>query len=244
MPHLPGRAEPGSKIAAVPQPFYRRSLPHLQRDCKTTLPDLDQPVRRGLVSSPEEYRWLWLAGKAEPSSAGQVRTSFDKLRTGSAPTRAVALIGVISDTHGLLRPEALAALRGSDYIIHAGDIGDPAILTKLAAIAPVTAIRGNVDREPWASKIPATNVLEVRGVSIYILHNLKQLDLKPEAAGFGVVVCGHTHVARAEMKNGVLYFNPGSAGPRRFRLPVMIGRLKVKDGEVSSELIEILREIE
>ena len=137
-------------------------------------------------------------------------------------------IGVISDTHGLLRPEALAALRGSDYIIHAGDIGDPAILKKLAAIAPVTAIRGNVDREPWAFKIPATNVLEVRGVSIYILHNLKQLDLMPEAGGFGVVVCGHTHVARAEMKNGVLYFNPGSAGPRRFRLPVMIGRLRLR----------------
>ena len=133
---------------------------------------------------------------AELCSAGQVRTSFDKLRTDSAPTRVALIIGVISDTHGLLRPEALAALRGSDYIIHAGDIGDPAILKKLAEIAPVTAIRGNVDRDAWARKIPATNVLEVGGVSIYVLHNLNELDLKPEAAGFDVVVCGHTHVAK------------------------------------------------
>jgi len=131
-------------------------------------------------------------------------------------------------------------LRGSDYIIHAGDIGDPAIVKKLAEIAPVTAIRGNVDREGWAKKIPATNVLEVHGVTIYILHNLNELDLKPEAAGFGVVVYGHSHVAKQEMKNGVLYFNPGSAGPRRFRLPVTVGRLKVRDGEASGEIVEIV----
>ncbi len=150
------------------------------------------------------------------------------------------IIGVISDTHGLLRPEALAALRGSDYIIHAGDIGDPDILTKLAEIAPVTPIRGNVDRDRWAREIPSTNVLEVGGVSIYVLHNLNDLDLKPEAAGFGVVVSGHTHVSKAEMKNGVLYFNPGSAGPRRFRLPVTVGRLCVKYGKASAEIVEIL----
>ena len=110
----------------------------------------------------------------------------------------------------------------------------------LAEIAPVTAIRGNVDRDAWAKKIPATNVLEVAGVSIYILHNLNELDLKPEAAGFQVVVSGHTHVAKSETKNGVLYFNPGSAGPRRFRLPVTVGRLKVGDGKVSAEIIQIL----
>ena len=150
------------------------------------------------------------------------------------------IVGVISDTHGLLRPEALAALRGSDYIIHAGDIGDPAILKQLAEIAPVTAIRGNVDRDAWARKIPATNVLEVGGVSVYILHNLNELDVKPEAAGFQVVVSGHTHAAEADMKNGVLYFNPGSAGPRRFRLPVTVGRLHLKDGRASAEIIEIL----
>ncbi len=150
------------------------------------------------------------------------------------------IIGVISDTHGLLRPEALAALRGSDYIIHAGDIGDPAILEKLNEIAPVTAIRGNVDREAWARKIPATNVLEAGGVSIYVLHNLQQLDLKPEAAGFAVVVYGHSHVPKQETKNGVLYFNSGSAGPRRFRLPVTIGRLTLQDGKVAAQIVEIV----
>jgi uncharacterized protein len=149
------------------------------------------------------------------------------------------IIGVISDTHGLLRPEALAALRGSAYVIHAGDIGDPNILKELAEIAPVTAIRGNVDRDRWAREIPSTNVLEVGGISIYVLHNLADLDLKPEAAGFGVVVSGHTHAAKAEMKNGVLYFNPGSAGPRRFRLPVTLGRLKVRGGKASGEIVEI-----
>jgi hypothetical protein len=150
------------------------------------------------------------------------------------------MVGVISDTHGLLRPEALAALRGSDYIIHAGDVGDPAILAQLGKLAPVTAIGGNVDREAWAWKIPATNVLEIGGVTIYVLHNLKALDLKPEAAGFGVVVYGHTHVAKQETKNGVMYFNPGSAGPRRFLLPVTVGRLTVRDRKVSGEILEIL----
>jgi uncharacterized protein len=154
------------------------------------------------------------------------------------------IIGVISDTHGLLRSEATAALRDSDYIIHAGDVGDPVILKALAEIAPVSAIRGNVDGEPWAKKVPATNVLEVQGVSIYILHNLAELDLRPKAAGFSVVVYGHSHVAKQETKNGVLYFNPGSAGPRRFRLPVTVGRLTVKDSTVSGELVEIVPGIE
>jgi putative phosphoesterase len=153
-------------------------------------------------------------------------------------------IGIISDTHGLLRPEALAALRGSDYIIHAGDIGDPCILKELTKIAPVTAIRGNVDRETWAGRVPATSVLEVRDLAIYILHNLAELDLKPKAAGFDVVVYGHSHVAKQETKSGVLYFNPGSAGPRRFRLPVTVGRLTVKDGKVSGEIVEIVPSID
>jgi len=154
-------------------------------------------------------------------------------------TRAGVIVGVISDTHGLLRPQALTALRGSDYIIHAGDIGDPDILKHLTKIASVTSIRGNVDREAWARKIPPTDVLKVGGVSIYVLHNLSELDLKPEAAGFAVVVYGHSHVAKQETRDGVLYFNPGSAGPRRFRLPVTIGRLKVQDGKVSGEIVEI-----
>jgi putative phosphoesterase len=152
------------------------------------------------------------------------------------------IIGVISDTHGLLRREALAALRGSDCIIPAGDIGDPAILKKLAGIAPVTAIRGNVDRQGWAKRSPASSVLELHGVSIYVLHNLAELDLKPEAAGFAVVVYGHSHVPKQEMKNGVLYFNPGSAGPRRFRLPVTVGRLTTRDGKVWGEIVEIVPE--
>jgi uncharacterized protein len=152
------------------------------------------------------------------------------------------LIGVISDTHGLLRPEAISALRGSDYIIHAGDIGDPVILEKLAEIAPVTAIRGNMDREAWSNKIPVTNVLEAGGIAIYVLHNLRDIDLKPEVAGFDVVISGHSHEPKQETKNGVLYFNPGSAGGRRFRLPVTIGMLKIKDAKVSGEIVRIVAE--
>jgi hypothetical protein len=152
----------------------------------------------------------------------------------------VATIGVISDTHGLLRPEALAALRGSDHIMHAGDVGDPAILRELAEIAPVTAIRGNVDHGAWSRKLPTTDVLEVQGISIYVLHNLAELDLRPEAAGFAAVIYGHSHVPKQELKRGVLYFNPGSAGPRRFQLPVTVGRVTVKDGKVSGEIIEIV----
>lgn len=150
------------------------------------------------------------------------------------------IIGIISDTHGLLRPEALAALQGSDCIIHAGDIGDPDILAELESIAPSTAIRGNVDREPWAKKIPATNVLEVEAVSIYILHDLAKLDLKPEAAGFAAVIYGHSHTPKQETKNGVLYFNPGSAGPKRFKLPVTVGRLVIQGHSVRGEILQII----
>ena len=160
-----------------------------------------------------------------------IQSTRDKLGT--------VIIGVISDTHDLLRPEALAALRGSDYIIHAGDIGDPKILNRLAEIAPVTAVRGNVDQGAWAQSLAATNVFEAEGVSIYVLHNVQELDLQPKAAGFAVVVSGHSHVAKQEMKNGVLYFNPGSAGQRRFRLPVSVGRLRVGGRRVSGEIIEL-----
>lgn len=145
-------------------------------------------------------------------------------------------LGVISDTHGLLRPEALEALRGSDRILHAGDVGAPQILEALAQIAPVTAVRGNVDTEPWARALPETEVVEAGGVSVFILHSLGQLDLKPEAAGFRVVVYGHSHLPKIEEKNGVLYFNPGSAGPRRFNLPVSVGKLMIGAGKVRVEL--------
>ncbi len=147
------------------------------------------------------------------------------------------IIGVISDTHGLLRPEAIAALHGSQYIIHAGDVGDPQILDKLSAIAPVTAVRGNVDHGPWARKIPATNVLEIGEISIYVLHVIQELDLKPEAAKFAAVIYGHSHVPKSEMKNGVLYFNPGSAGPRRFKLPVSVGRLTIEEGKIDAKIL-------
>jgi len=146
-------------------------------------------------------------------------------------------IGVISDTHGLLRPEAIKALRGSERIIHAGDVGDPEILEQLAAIAPVTAVRGNVDKATWARELSHTQVVEVGGVEIYVLHNLEELDLKPEAAGFSAVIYGHSHVPKQEVRNGVLYFNPGSAGPRRFKLPVTAGRVSVQRGEVFGEIV-------
>jgi putative phosphoesterase len=148
-------------------------------------------------------------------------------------------IGVISDTHGLLRPEAVEALRGSDRILHAGDVGHPKILEALVQLAPVTAIRGNVDTGPWARALPETEVVEAGGVSIYMLHDLGRLDLKPEAAGFRVVVYGHSHHPKIAEKNGVLYFNPGSAGPRRFDLPVSLGKLMIEVGKVRAELVKL-----
>jgi uncharacterized protein len=139
----------------------------------------------------------------------------------------------------LLRPEALAALRGSEHIIHAGDVGSPEILEKLSAIAPLTAVRGNVDKGAWSRRLPETDVLEVGGISIYVLHDLARLDLKPKAGGFGAVVSGHSHVPKQEMRDGVLYFNPGSAGPRRFKLPVSVGRLILGDCGVRGELLHL-----
>lgn len=140
----------------------------------------------------------------------------------------------------MLRPEALEALRGSEHIIHAGDVGAAEILEKLATLAPVTAIRGNVDKEAWARRLPETEVVELGGICIYILHDLARLDLKPEAAGFKVVISGHSHVPKQETRGGVSYFNPGSAGPRRFKLPVTVGRLIIQDGDVRGDIIPIL----
>ena len=148
-------------------------------------------------------------------------------------------IGVISDTHGLLRPEAIEALRGSEHIIHAGDVGDPSILEKLREIAPVTAVRGNVDGGIWGRTLPLTTVLQVSGVSIYVLHILDDLDLKPEAAGFAAVIYGHSHKPHTETKNGVLYFNPGSAGPKRFSRPISLGLLTIENGKLEAGLLEL-----
>ena len=149
------------------------------------------------------------------------------------------IVGVISDTHGLLRREAIVALQGSDYIVHAGDVGDPVILDKLEEIAPVTPVRGNVDHGAWAKKIPATNVLEIGEISIYVLHSIQELDLKPEAAKFAAVIYGHSHVPKQEWENGVLYFNPGSAGPRRFKLPITVGRLTIESSKIKAEILRV-----
>ncbi|HWC17617.1 MAG TPA: metallophosphoesterase family protein [Terriglobales bacterium] len=151
----------------------------------------------------------------------------------------VTTVGVISDTHGLLRPEAVSALQGSSVIIHAGDIGSPGILQKLEQIAPVTAIRGNIDTAAWSRALPETNVLEVAGLTIYVVHNLHDLDLDPCAARFDAVVFGHSHQPLIEHRNTVLFFNPGSAGPRRFKLPISVGRLSLRDGKMQPEIIRL-----
>lgn len=148
-------------------------------------------------------------------------------------------LGVISDTHGLVRAEALDALRGVDRILHAGDIGGPDVLRALEAVAPVTAVRGNNDRGPWAATIPATAAVEVAGAWLYVLHDVKELDLDPRVAGFAAVVSGHSHRPVQEERDGVLYFNPGSAGRRRFRLPVSVGRLTVDAGRVTGTVLDL-----
>jgi putative phosphoesterase len=148
-------------------------------------------------------------------------------------------VGVISDTHGLLRAEALWALRGSELIVHAGDIGGPEVLDALRALAPVVAVRGNNDRGAWAVNIAETEVVDAGGALLYVIHDVGQLDLEPEAAGFAAVIAGHSHQPRSEEKNGVLWFNPGSAGPRRFKLPIAVGRLDVARGRVHGEIVEL-----
>ncbi|MGO9114578.1 MAG: metallophosphoesterase family protein [Thermoguttaceae bacterium] len=140
-------------------------------------------------------------------------------------------VGVISDTHGLLRSEALEALEGIDLIVHAGDIGSPRIIDALREVAPVFAIRGNVDRGVWADEFSETEIVEVDDLLLYILHDLGQLDLDPAAAGFRVVICGHSHDPKVAEKQGVVYLNPGSAGPRRLRLPISMARMVVGDFE-------------
>ena len=148
-------------------------------------------------------------------------------------------IGVISDTHKLLRPEAKAQLRNCDLIIHAGDIGSSEVISELEDIAPVRAIRGNIDKDAWAEAYPDEDVIEIEGRSIYVLHNLRELALDPCAAGFDVVISGHSHRPSIERKEGVLYLNPGSAGPRRFKLPIALARLTIKGDEIRATIEEI-----
>jgi putative phosphoesterase len=154
--------------------------------------------------------------------------------------RRIMIIGVISDTHGLPRPEAVATLRGADRIVHAGDVGSPEILTSLAALAPLTAVRGNNDKGAWARALPVTEVVDGGGgLLVYVIHDVAELDLDPAAGGFRVVVTGHSHRPVNDKRDGVLWFNPGSAGPRRFRLPVAVGRLIVEQGKVRGEIVTI-----
>ena len=147
-------------------------------------------------------------------------------------------VGVISDTHGLLRPEALKALEGVNLIIHAGDVGKPEVLTALRDLAPVRAVRGNVDRGDWAEALPLTDVIEVEGKLLHVLHDVGELDLDPAAAGFGAVIFGHSHKPSQETRNGVLFFNPGAAGPKRFTLPVSLARLRVGE-EIEVEMLKL-----
>ncbi len=148
-------------------------------------------------------------------------------------------IGVISDTHGWLRPEAVAALEGVDHILHAGDVGEAEILVELSKVAPVTAIRGNVDRTGACAQLPATEMVELGGIAFYLLHDVKELDLDPRAAGIGVVVSGHSHKPGIERRKGVMFLNPGSAGPRRFSLPVTVAMVTVGEGVVRAEIIAL-----
>jgi len=148
-------------------------------------------------------------------------------------------IGLISDTHGLLRPEAVAALRACAQIIHAGDIGKPQVLDGLRAIAPLEAIRGNIDTADWAQVLPERLDLRIGGLTLHVLHDLKQLDIDPLAAGVDVVIAGHSHKPKVERRDGVLYVNPGSAGPRRFSLPISLALLELNDGQAQVELISL-----
>jgi len=149
-------------------------------------------------------------------------------------------VGVVSDTHGLMRPEALAALAGASRILHAGDVGAPAILEALAAIAPVIAVRGNNDRGPWARALPTRTVVEIEGRRILMLHDLKELDGDPAEDGIAAVIAGHSHRPSAEERGGVLFLNPGSAGPRRFRLPITVARLQIAGGRLAAQIIPLL----
>jgi putative phosphoesterase len=148
------------------------------------------------------------------------------------------LVGLISDTHGLLRPEALVALRGSQLIIHAGDIGKPEVLDRLNGVAPTFAVRGNIDTQTWAAALPMTEAVEAGPHVLWVLHDIAQLDLDP-AVGFAAVVYGHSHKPSIETREGVLYINPGSAGPRRFRLPVTVARLRVSGGSLKPEIVDL-----
>jgi putative phosphoesterase len=149
------------------------------------------------------------------------------------------VVGVISDTHGLMRPQAVAALAGSDMIIHAGDIGTTEVIDRLGGVAPTFVVRGNIDTAKWAAHLPATRIVEVGALRVFVLHEIAQLDLDPAAAGFAAVVFGHSHRPSIETRGGVLFLNPGSAGPRRFKLPVTVARVRVSGRRMRAEIIQL-----
>jgi putative phosphoesterase len=157
---------------------------------------------------------------------------------GNMPEREI-IVGVISDTHGLLRPQAVAALRGSDVIIHAGDVGNPDVIKELSSMAPTHVVRGNIDNASWAASLPMIERVDVGERLFYVLHEISQLDLKPADAGFAAVVFGHSHQPKMEMREGVLFLNPGSAGPRRFKLPVTVARVGVSGARMRPEIVEL-----
>ena len=162
-----------------------------------------------------------------------MRRSFTGRR--GAPIR----VGVISDTHGLLRPEALRALRGSDLIIHAGDVGAPAVLDRLRDVAPTFAVRGNNDKGAWAAKLPITADIEVGDIRVHVVHEIAHFELDPKAAGIAAVISGHSHRPSVEVRDGILYLNPGSAGRRRFTLPIAVARLSVSGRRVRSKIVQL-----
>ena len=149
------------------------------------------------------------------------------------------VVGVISDTHGLLRPEALDALRGSDLIIHAGDVGKPEVIARLGEVAPLHVVCGNIDNGSWAAALPQTELVEVGGHRFFVLHDIAQFDVDPVAAGFAAVVFGHSHRPSIETRNGVLFLNPGSAGPRRFKLPITVARVKTSGRHIRADIVDL-----
>lgn len=148
-------------------------------------------------------------------------------------------MGVIADTHGLVRPEALMALQGSELIIHAGDIGSRKVLDELRRLAPVVAVRGNIDKGPWAEALPQTETVEIAGAAIYVLHDLNELEFAPAAARFGAIISGHSHQPSLRRSQGILLLNPGSAGPRRFKLPVSVALLFIREGRIEARLLSL-----
>ena len=149
------------------------------------------------------------------------------------------IVGVISDTHGLLRPEALDALRGSDLIIHAGDVGKPEVIDRLGEVAPLRVVCGNIDKGSWAAALPMTELVDVGDHRFFVLHDIAQLDVDPVAAGFAAVVFGHSHRPSIETRNGVLFLNPGSAGPRRFKLPITVARVKTSGRHLRADIVDL-----